>query len=305
MPSRDSIILLAALAISVAGCGRSPTLPDSQDLAVFAYDPSAPLQYEQVPITSPRPEIPLYRVWFQGPGGGQVSGMLAVPQHIGRGPAILLMHGAPSTAEAIMLGFGLDHAARGAVVLAIDAPWARRGAAPWIFTAQDSVDQVQLMKELQRAVDVLTARRDVDPARIAYVGGSYGGAMGVLFAAIETRIKAFVLFVPDGGLVAHHTEANGAPRGSFAAVPQAQRERWLSAMQPIEPIRFIGSAPARDLLIQSGRDDELVSVDDAEALHAAARQPKTVIWYQSGHALPSQAIADRLAWLAARIGTLP
>ena len=67
--------------------------------------------------------------------------------------------------KSAMVGIGLDHAARGAVVLAIDAPFARRGGDPFVFSPRDSLEQVQLIKDLQRAVDVLLARSDVDSAR--------------------------------------------------------------------------------------------------------------------------------------------
>jgi fermentation-respiration switch protein FrsA (DUF1100 family) len=144
----------------------------------------------------------------------------------------------------------------------------------------------------------------VDGTRLAYVGGSYGGAMGSLFAGIERRLKAFVLFVPDGGLVAHLTNPDGSPAGPLAELSAPERERWLAAMRPIEPIRFIGRAHA-SLLFQNGRQDQLVAIADAEALHAAAPEPKTIKWYDAGHGLTAEAKADRWAWLAPLIGTTP
>lgn len=45
-----------------------------------------------------------------------------------------------------------------------------------------------------------------------------------------------------------------------------------------------------------------VPVADAEALHEAAPEPKTIRWYDGGHALPPQALSDRHEWLHVRIG---
>ncbi len=140
--------------------------------------------------------------------------------------------------------------------------------------------------------------------RIGYIGGSYGGAMGSLFVGIERRLRAAILFVPDGGLVAHFTDADGTPNGPLAQLAPAQRERWLAAMRPIEPIRFVRHSSPTPLLIQSARQDQLVARDDAEALQAAAGDPKEIHWYDSGHGLGSfpAARADRDAFLARELG---
>ena len=189
----------------------------------------------------------------------------------------------------------------GAVVIAIDAPFARRGGTFVRFSTQDRAEQIQLIRDLQRAVDVLRARANVDDERIAYLGISYGGAMGALFVGIERRIEAAVLVVGDGGLVSHFTGPEDSNAG-LADLPCAARDDWLRAMTPIEPIRFIAHAPPTALLLQSGRLDNLVPAADAQALHTAAPQPKTILWYDAGHGLDQQATFDRMDWLHEKIG---
>jgi len=269
-------------------------------LSLFAYDRSAPLGYEATPLASPDSTLTLHRISFNSPSGGRVTGILTAPAAGGPHAGVIAMHGLPGTAEGAMRAVGRPIAQRGAVVIAIDAPWVRRGGMPEL-TPRDSTEQVQLMRDLQRAVDVLVARPDVDARRIGYVGGSYGGAMGALFAGIERRLAAAVLFVPDGGLVAHFTTAEGAPTGPLAREPAAVRARWLAAMWPIEPIRFIADAAPTPLLFQNGRTDDLVANDDAASLHEAAREPKTVRWYDAGHGLNAAARAERLEWLTERL----
>jgi uncharacterized protein len=73
-------------------------------------------------------------------------------------------------------------------------------------------------------------------------------------------------------------------------------------MAPIEPIRFIAHASPTELLLQSGRIDNLVPATDAQALHTAAPEPKTVRWYAAGHGLNQQAVFDRHDWLHETIG---
>ena len=124
--------------------------------------------------------------------------------------------------------------------------------------------------------------------------------MGALFAGIERRIKTAVLVVPDGGLVSHYT---GPEDMNFmGSLSCATRVAWFRDMRPIEPIRFIAHASPTALLLQSGRFDNLVPPADAEALHAAAPQPKTIRWYDAGHGLNLQAAWDRHDWLHEQIG---
>ena len=72
-------------------------------------------------------------------------------------------------------------------------------------------------------------------------------------------------------------------------------------MAPIEPIRFVGHANV-PLLLQNGRFDQSVPVSEAEELHAAAPEPKTIRWYNTGHNLGQQAVLDRYRWLHEKIG---
>lgn len=301
MPSTSRYLVRLLAVPLLAGC-EAATANGQLPLTTFQYDRAEDLAVAAT-VVSDGPAVRVSRVSFSS-SGSRVTGMLAAPVAAGRYAGVVLMHGLPGTALGAMNGFGIEIAGRGAVVLAVDAPWVRRNGLP-DFSPRDSIEQVQLIVDLQRAVDVLLSRSDVDPARLAYVGGSYGGAMGSLFAGIERRLKAFVLFVPDGGLVAHFTASNGTPLGPLASLEPSTRERWLAAMQPIEPILFIHRAAPAALLFQNGRQDQLVANDDAAALHAAASEPKQVLWYDAGHGLNPQARADRLAWLVNRVGLTP
>ena len=269
---------------------------------LFAYDVNAPLNLQKT-VQSTSNGVEVSAISFSSPGGGLATGFLFDPvTRSSLRPGIVLMHGMPGSAAG-MAPLAQAFAHYGAVVLTLDAPFARRGGEPVRFTDEDRAEQIQLIQDLQRAVDVLRAQPNVDDARIAYHGTSYGGAMGALFVGIERRLKTAVLVVPDGGLVTHFT---GPEDASFmASLSCATRAAWLSAMTPIEPIRFIAHAPPTPLLLQSGRQDNLVPPADAELLHAAAPEPKTIQWYDAGHGLNQQALLDRHDWLHTQIGLDP
>ena len=274
-----------------------PATPAQRSL--FAYDVNAPLNLEKI-IESTTNGVEISSISFDSPDGGRATGMLFNPvTRPSPRPGIVLMHGMPGNALQ-MTPYAQTLAQFGAVVITIDAPFARRGGPPMRFTEQDREEQIQLMKDLQRAVDVLRAEPNVDDDRIAYVGFSYGGAMGVLFASIERRLAAAVLVVADGGIVSHYTGPEDF--GFLSSLSCATRVAWFRGMVPIEPIRFIGFATPTPLLLQSGRTDNLVPAADARLVHNAAPDPKTILWYDAGHGLNQVASFDRHNWLREKIG---
>jgi dienelactone hydrolase len=311
-----SVGLAPLLTVLLAGaCGQAtnpeppidgctlPTLSDApapaSALATFKYDRTAAYDPVLQPIGTDQ-GVQIYELSFRSTRGtGRATGRLFVPGGAGPFAGMLLQHGMPSNA-AQMTSTGVVLARQGAVVVALDAPFAQRGGSPIRFTETDSAEQVQLITDLQRAVDLLVARPDVDANRLGYMGISYGAAMGALFVGIEHRLKTGILMVGDGGLVTHLTGADDD--GTFGGLTCAQRRRWLESMIPIEPVKYVGFAPPTSLLLQSGTTDDLVPVGDAERLHAAARDPKTIRWYNAGHGLNAQAGYDRQVWMQERLG---
>lgn len=269
-------------------------------LAAFAYDRAAAYDPVLQPIGA-QPGVEIYALSFRSPRGTErATGRLFVPEGAGPFAGLVLQHGLPGNAQQ-MSGEAVVLARHGAVVVALDAPFARRGGSPLRFTEADSAEQVQFMTDLQRAVDLLVARPDVDASRVGYMGISYGGAMGALFVGIERRLKTGILVVADGGLVSHFTGPDDGG-SAFGGLTCAERRRWLESMIPIEPIKYVGFAPPTTLLLQSGRQDNLVPPRDAELLHAAVRDPSTIRWYDAGHGLTAEAARDRLLWLQQQLG---
>ena len=290
-----AVAAVLASALAAAPACAQEDLP----LHLFEYDRAAPLELQSSRFGEDG-GVDIHQISYASPKGGRVNGRLFVPRGGGPFAGVILAHGSPGNSETFT-GRGVYIARHGAVVIVIDAPFNRRRGGTVTFTPQDSAEQVQLIVDLQRAVDVLLARPDVDPARLAYVGRSYGGATGALFAGVERRISTYVLASADGGVTARF-RVPGAP-----PPPPGQEEQvraWLAAMQPIEGIRFIHRANG-SILFQNGRQDPVVTVDRAEALHAAAPAQKEVRWYDAPHALNPAAYVDQLRWLSQTVGTTP
>ena len=276
----------------------------SLPLTTFSYDRALPLDLRDSAAKT-QDGVEIHAISFASPRGGRATGLLFVPEQRPPGvrlPGLVMQHGMPGKAEYVSWVSG-NIAHHGAIVVALDAPFARRRGDPVRFTAQDSAEQVQLIVDLQRAFDLLTGRPDVDAARMAFVGRSYGAAMGGLLAAVENRPRTYVLIVGDGGLVTHYSAPGH--RGELDGLSGERRDRWLAAMRPIEPIRYIGCATGASFFFEAARRDELVTVNDALAFQRAAPKPIEVRWYDLDHNLGWPAIVDELDLAAPHLGNRP
>lgn len=270
-----------------------------QSIHLFEYETGSPVPIKEEHVTQ-KDGYTIHEISYPSPITGDVPAYLVVPAGNGPFAGMILMHGSSGSRETL-LPLAEDFARTGAVVLTLSAPPVRTGRS-WIsFTPQDKVDQIQLMLDLRRGVDLLSQHDQVDSSRLGYIGYSYGAAMGGLLAGIEPRIKAYGLMVGDGGLVNHFMDGD-EPVGGFETIQSETRRRWLEAMEPIEPIQFIGFASPSALFFQNARYDTSVTEEDALAYQAAGSEPKKVEWYDSGHGLPTRAYIDMANWMDEQIG---
>lgn len=67
---------------------------------------------------------------------------------------------------------------------------------PYIVMACDTLAAlIMWSKDISRTIDYLETRDDIDAERIAYLGSSWGGAMGGIVLGVEKRFRAAVLNV--------------------------------------------------------------------------------------------------------------
>jgi len=257
---------LAAAALLLAACGGVTSSP-------FAYDRGAPIDLRDGGPANRGYPIVVHDVSYASPKGGRVTAYLAVPPGKGPFPAVVYAHGSGGSRRDLLPN-AVWMAARGAVTMTVDDPFARD---PRLETASEGRRRAVLVQDvvdLRRAVDVLQSRRDVDGDRIAFVGLSFGARMGAVLSGAEPRIIAFDLM-----------SGRGTPTDDEA----------------LDPFRALQHAHAR-FLFQLGQRDEIVPRTQLAALAAAAPQPKTVRWYDAGHLLNRDAEHDQLVWLSRQLG---
>ena len=120
-------------------------------------------------------------------------------------------------------------------------------------------DEQGTYRDARAALRWLLERRDVDPARLLYLGESLGGAV-----ALELALEH-----PPAGLVllSAFTSVRDMARIHSPLIPTAIVPDAYPSLRLIADLH----AP---LLVLHGEDDMIVPVEHAQALHDAAPEPK-------------------------------
>ena len=124
----------------------------------------------------------------------------------------------------------------------------------------------QTVKDVSRSLDVLVEQRDADSKRIAVIGLSRGAIVASIAAGADRRLAAVALLY--GG----HFDA--LERGHLPAAC---------------PANYIGRISPRPLLMINGtRDTDMIKDTSVEPLQRLARQPKLILWAETGHQSPTE-----------------
>ena len=270
----------------------------------FEYDAQVALDVREDGPSRIEGEIAFELLSFASPRGGRVPVMIvrAVRRSPTRGAAVVLQHGMGNLDKTELLPDAVLLARAGAVAILIDGPMARPAAlVPRDYANHEHDPELweHAVVDLRRAIDVLTARSDVDASRIGFVGHSFGGTMGAILSQAEPRVRAFVLIGVGASLT---REILTSPRmaGVRARVPKPALDAYVAAMQTLDAEQHVAQAmPTAHMLFQFGLFDEVVERDEAERIVVACRSPKESHSYPTGHFITSPAaMRDRLVFLA-------
>jgi len=139
---------------------------------------------------------------------------------------------------------------------------------------------VMWVKDFRRTLDYLSTRTDIDTTKVAYFGYSWGGFMGGIIPAVETRIKTSILYV--AGLAMER----GRPE--------------------VEPINYLPRITIPVLML-NGKYDYFFPVETAQRpffeFLGTPAQYKRWVDYEGGHDVPrTELIRESLAWLDKYLG---
>ena len=234
---------------------------------------------------------------IQTPFGYRRTAELFSPQADEVCAAILYVHWyepqSPDSNRSQFVEEAKEMARCGAVCLLVETMWSDPDFFIKRTQADDIENSIQEVTNIRHGIDLLLSQSDVDAKRFALVGHDFGGMYGVLAGSLDQRPTHYVVMAatprfPDWYLYSPKLE--GEARETFI--------RQFAALDPIAHIPNISPAP---VLFQFGIDDPHVPKQRAEELFNAAKQPKEIRWYESGHGLNSQSTLDRKKWLKEKL----
>lgn len=242
--------------------------------------------------------IALHNLSYVDAGGGRAEATFIDPPGAAPHPAVLFVHWldpqSTSNGRTQFLPDGLALARAGIASLHIDTPWSD----PTSFQTRDRREEMAMTRtmltRLTRALDVLSALDHVDPARLAYVGHDFGAMYGTALAARDRRPVAWVYIAGTDRFAEWFTLGQ--------TLDPAARQRVFDAFRSLDPVETLGAVAPAPLLLQFADKDPFVTRQAADALIAAGRKTGHAIFYDCGHEMNRQAMDDRVAWLAGKLG---
>ena len=129
---------------------------------------------------------------------------------------------------------------------------------------------IQTVFDLQRAVDFIETKNELDANNIGYFGISLGGITGAIFCGIDKRIKVPVLTLAGGQL-------------NLLYGKKALSSKTNDFMKLVEPKNFIKQISPRPLLMLNAENDDVIPPLMTKLLYKKAAKPKELIWYPGKH----------------------
>ncbi len=196
--------------------------------------------------------------------GCNLHGMLYLGAGSGPRPTAIVLHGIPGIEKNVDIAYALRDAGWNALIFHYRGSWGSQGD----YTLPGIPDDVRA------AIDELASGQyPVDVERLALIGHSLGGWAAIVCAARDPRVKAAVTIGGISNMRTWYLSPDQALEyarylnGTSATELQLEIRALGATRNPVDVIDDIRSMP---ILIVHGNPDDVVSIDQALALHQAS-----------------------------------
>jgi 2,6-dihydroxypseudooxynicotine hydrolase len=206
--------------------------------------------------------------------GKHLAGILRRPDGVARPAVVVMVMGLDSCKEE-MDSYEQTFLSRGLATLAFDGPG--QGEAEYDFPIRGDYET-----PVKAVIDWLSARPDVDPARVGMWGVSLGGYYAPRAAAFEKRIKACVAL---SGPYDWGECWDGLPqltRDAFRVRSHSKSDDEARAKAKALSLKRVASNISCPLFIVTGKLDRIVPWDHAERLAREVSGPVEVLVVEEG-----------------------
>lgn len=277
---------------------------DASLLAHWQYDKKAPLDIRQE-SASTHGGVKVQDISYASPKGGRVPAYLVIPTGKGPFPAILWGHWYWASSNFANRNEFLEEAVllakSGVASLLISGPIARPGyvqpKSP--FTEEATEYLVHEVVDMRRGVDLLLARKDIDPKRIAYVGHSYNASVGGFLAGIDRRFAAFVLMA--GNLSDEADLKTKTFQSIRGRIGPEKFDTIIAKYSWADPGKYVSHAAPASVFLQYASREDFLNPEQARQYFAVVSEPKQMKIYDAPHALNAAARIDRIQFLSEKL----
>ena len=277
---------------------------DSESVHKFDYDRETPLDVRETDVVQ-RGEISVHDISYVSPKGGRVPAYLVVPSGNGPFAAVIWGHWYWQNSEMRNRNQFLEEAVilaqSGVISLLTDGPVARADFEEDRTTLGEKrfTDLVQQVVDMQRAADLLFARKDVDRARLAYVGHSYNATIGAILRGIDPRFQSFVLMA---GTLSTEVDLKSPEYQKYREKVGATKfDDFMTAHAWADSGKYVSRASKAPVLLQYATRENFLTPDRAREYLAIVSEPKKFKLYEAPHALNAYARRDRIAFLCKQL----
>jgi dienelactone hydrolase len=304
-----SSLVLVKLSLCLLLFSSVLSAQDPELVRHFDYDTKAPLELKIVG-TQKRDEATVYDITYASPKGGVVPAYLVVPAK-GKGPfaAVIWGHWYWSNSEMRNRKQFLDEAVAlapaGVISLLTDGPIARPGYVGDNNPMSEKLNayKVQQVIDMRRGVDLLLARKDVDPKRIAFVGHSYNASVGATLSGVDRRFKAFVLMA--GSISDEVNIKTGGFEPFRQQIGPEKFDAYMASHVYLDEGKFVSHAAPATVFLQYATQEPFLTPERAREYEKIVSEPRRLTIYDAPHALNAEARRDRIAFLTEQLKLKP
>ena len=296
-----SILKIRYLTVVLALFCASPALCQQADyVRHFDYDKSASLELKTIG-TETRGDVTVYDVTYASPKGGVVPAYLVVPKGKRKFAGVVWGHwywgNSPMRNRKEFLDEAIAIAPAGVVSILPDGPIARPGFVEdkTPLNVKQTTDMVQAVIDMRRAFDVLLARADVDPKRLAYVGHSYHAMVGAFLSGVDRRAKAYVLMA--GPLSDEVNMKSKEFQDYRQKIGPEKLDAFMNEYKWLDEGKYVSHAAPAFVFMQFATQEKFLTPERAKLYDAYVSKPKLMLFYEAPHALNAEARRDRVKFL--------
>lgn len=263
-------------------------------------------------------KIDVYEISVQNfRSGSRIYGILCQPKKPGKYPAVLKLPGAGvraykgDTALAERGVVTLEIGIHGIPVTMPNEVYYNLAFGPlndYYFFGLDNRDAYYYKRVFLgciRALDFLSSLPQVDTSRLAVYGGSQGGALSIVTAALDHRVKFIAALYPAlSDLTGYfHGRAGGWPHMFAPSAPSSLKSPEKIATAAYYDVANFASELKIPGIYSWGYNDEVCPPTCTYAVYNTISAPKEkFITRESGHWLTPEQDAKLTAWLLQKLG---